>query len=125
MANKKYEALIGKKTEQKTMEELQEQFPNGKLIEIGRETEEGQNGKEVVTNPGKQFFLSKPGRGTIKFAMSNQFTTAGKMDTISPGEVLINNCWVAGDEEIKTDDKFFIRACIEASTFLNEVTGFL
>ncbi len=47
------------------------------------------------------------------------------IDTISSGEVVLKKCWLGGDEEINTDDRYHFRACMEANNYLNEVTGFL
>ena len=32
----------------------------------------------------------------------------GKNDPMKYNEILLNNCWLAGDEEIKTDDALFL-----------------
>ena len=32
----------------------------------------------------------------------------GKTDPMKYNEILLNNCWLAGDEEIKTDDALFL-----------------
>lgn len=53
----------------------------------------------------KQCYLHKPDRKTLSAAMS-----LSKADPIKFNEVLLNNCWLAGDEEIKTDDAYFMGA---------------
>ena len=81
--------------------------------------------KEVVINAGKVGYLRKPDRATIKYAMAKSFRADQTVDTIAPGEVVLKKCWLGGDEEINTDDKYYFRACMEANAYLNEVTGFL
>ena len=81
--------------------------------------------KEVVVNVGKLLYLKKPDRATIKYAMAKSFKADQTVDAISPGEIILKKCWLGGDEEINTDDKYYFRACIEANRYLNEVTGFL
>lgn len=47
-------------------------------------------------------YLKKPNRA----ALSAMSTLAN--DPIRSGEFLLNNCWIAGDETIKTDDSKFL-----------------
>ncbi len=48
-------------------------------------------------------YLRKPDRATMKAVAS-----LGTNDPIRSNEVLLENCWIGGDESIKTDDdKFF------------------
>lgn len=48
-------------------------------------------------------YLKKPDRATMKAVAS-----LGISDPIRSNEVLLENCWLGGDESIKTDDeKFF------------------
>ena len=48
-------------------------------------------------------YLKKPDRATMK-----AITSIGMTDPIRSNEVLLENCWLGGDENIKTDDeKFF------------------
>lgn len=122
MAKEKvYQAKIGKKTEPKTISELQELFPKGKLIVLPAKLDEDE---ETVILPSKQFFLDKPGRGTIKYAQTQTITGEGKIDAITPGGIVLEKCWVAGDDEINADDAYYFRACMEANGFLNETMGF-
>lgn len=48
-------------------------------------------------------YLRKPDRSTMKAV-----ATIGGNDPIRANEILLENCWLGGDESIKTDDdKFF------------------
>ena len=52
---------------------------------------------------GSVCYLKKPDRATMK-----AITSIGMSDPIRSNEVLLENCWLGGDENIKTDDeKFF------------------
>jgi hypothetical protein len=51
-------------------------------------------------------YLKKPDRKTLSFA-----TSFGDKDPMKFNEVMLENCWIAGDERIKTDDEYFF-ACI-------------
>lgn len=52
---------------------------------------------------GSTCYLKKPDRATMKAVAS-----VGTSDPIRANEILLENCWLGGDETIKTDDeKFF------------------
>lgn len=52
---------------------------------------------------GSVCYLKKPDRTTMKAVAS-----VGTNDPIRANEILLENCWLGGDETIKTDDeKFF------------------
>lgn len=52
---------------------------------------------------GSVCYLHKPDRATLKAVAS-----VGMNDPIRSNEVLLENCWIAGDESIKTDDAKFM-----------------
>lgn len=47
--------------------------------------------------------LRKPTRKELSYA-----SMAGQNDPIKFSELILSNCWLAGDEEIKTDDELFM-----------------
>ncbi len=52
---------------------------------------------------GSVCYLKKPDRATMKAVAS-----VGTGDPIRANEILLENCWLGGDDNIKTDDdKFF------------------
>jgi hypothetical protein len=52
---------------------------------------------------GSVCYLRKPDRKTISAA-----TSLGASDPVRYAEVMLENCWLGGDDDIKTDnDKFF------------------
>jgi hypothetical protein len=51
----------------------------------------------------KACYLKKPSRKALSYA-----TMAGKENPLKCNEILLNDCWLAGDEEIKTDDALFL-----------------
>ena len=55
----------------------------------------------------KKAVLHKPSRTDLAFAMagSNQ-----AKDSVKFSELLLNQCWIAGDEEFKNDDTYFFSA---------------
>ena len=54
---------------------------------------------------GKIAFLKKPDRKTLGYA-----STAGQKDPMKFNEIILENCFLGGDEEIKKDDSLFLAA---------------
>ena len=54
-----------------------------------------------ITVEDKSCILRKPNRKDLSYAIVVK-------DPIKMSEVLLNNLWVAGDEDIKTDDTLFM-----------------
>ena len=53
----------------------------------------------------KSCILRKPNRKELSYA-----SVAGKNDPLKFNEVILNSCWLAGDDELKTDDYLFLSA---------------
>lgn len=49
-------------------------------------------------------YLKKPDRKTLSYVTSVK-------DIIKANETLINNCWLGGDELLKTSDEYFFGLC--------------
>lgn len=54
----------------------------------------------------KTAYLKKPDRKTLSAA-----THVGQKDPLKFNEIMLKQCWLGGDEEIKTDDELFLSAC--------------
>lgn len=52
---------------------------------------------------GRTAYLKKPGRKALGAA-----AVIGKQDPMKYNEVLLNNCWIEGDEAIRQDDALFL-----------------
>lgn len=52
----------------------------------------------------KTCYLKSPDRRTLGFASSTK-------DTFKFNEIVLKNCWLAGDEEIFSNDSYFLAAC--------------
>ena len=86
-----------------------------------------------LTVRDKKCYLRKFDRATMSYALSlltsdvdvnlenKSNPKVGKIQ-INPekilkvGEIALQNCWLGGDEEIKTDDSLFVSAAMEAGT---------
>ncbi len=71
--------------------------------------------------PGKELFLMSVGdKSCILRSPSRQDLSYASVvtDPIKLNEVLLNQLWVAGDEEIKTDDSLFMAVCAKMEEVL-------
>ncbi|MCQ2299755.1 MAG: hypothetical protein MJZ81_06495 [Bacteroidales bacterium] len=56
-----------------------------------------------ITVDGRVCYLRKPTRRELSYA-----SMAGKSDPMKFNEVILAQCWLDGDDEIKTDDALFL-----------------
>ncbi len=54
---------------------------------------------------GRVGYVKTPDRKILSYAGS-----IGTKDPIKFNEIILNSCWLGGDEDIKTDDKLFLGA---------------
>ena len=59
----------------------------------------------VLRVDDKVAYLSTPDRATLSYA-----STLATKDPMKFNEAILTNCWLGGDEEIKTDDALFLSA---------------
>ncbi|MCT4614552.1 MAG: hypothetical protein N4A49_06720 [Marinifilaceae bacterium] len=57
----------------------------------------------MYESDGKICYLKKPSRKTLGAA-----AVVGQNDPMKYNEILLNNCWLSGDKELKTDDSYFL-----------------
>ena len=80
-----------------------EEFDDGE--EAKDHASELAEGKREVTTISAVAYLKNPTRKIISMA-----TAVGGKDPIKFGELILQNCWLGGDERIKTDDELFLSA---------------
>ncbi len=61
---------------------------------------------EIVVDD-KKAILHKPTRKDLSFAMAG---SSQAKDSIKFAEILLNQCWIDGDKEIKEEDDYFFGA---------------
>lgn len=61
----------------------------------------------------KEAYLKKPDRKILAAA-----TAASSTNPMKFNEVILTNCWLGGDEEIKTDDSYFLGASAKLSELI-------
>ena len=59
----------------------------------------------VLRVDDKVAYLRTPDRATLSYA-----STLATKDPMKFNEAILTNCWLVGDEEIKTDDALFLSA---------------
>lgn len=57
----------------------------------------------VISVEEKKVYLRTPDRKTLSYA-----STLATKDPLRFNEVILENCWLGGDEEIKTNDELFL-----------------
>lgn len=57
----------------------------------------------VISVADKKVYLRTPDRKTLSYA-----STLATKDPLRFNEVILENCWLGGDEEIKTNDELFL-----------------
>lgn len=67
-----------------------------------------------ISVDGKECYLHKPDRKTLSYA-----TSVGMKDPIKFNEIMLNGCWITGDEEIKKDDSLFFAASTQLSELID------
>lgn len=65
----------------------------------------------LITIEDKQCVLRKPSRQDLSYVSQVK-------DPIKVSEALLGNLWLAGDEEIKTDDEYFMAAVSKLDALL-------
>jgi hypothetical protein len=66
----------------------------------------------------KVAYLRKPDRATLKAAMSKVLT-----DPIGFAEVILKNCWLEGDEEVKKNEEYIMGAVAPLNNIVNARTA--
>lgn len=66
-----------------------------------------------ITAEDKVAYLKRPDRKTMSAAAS-----VGETDPMRFNEILLENCWIGGDEEIKTNDRYFLMAVSQLDVLL-------
>jgi hypothetical protein len=62
----------------------------------------------------KSCYLKTPNRKTLSYA-----STAGAKDPFKFNEVILSQCWLGGDEEMKTDDMLFLSVSSKIGDLIN------
>lgn len=63
---------------------------------------------------GKVCYLKGINRPVMEQALGLIMPTSGAPRLVTAGEMILNACWVGGDEEIRKDEDLFIEACLKA-----------
>lgn len=69
--------------------------------------------KITIDGTDKSCYLKKLPRPTLE-AVLGLVAGRSKPEFVRAGEIILNSCWISGDEEIKTNDDYFLAACFSA-----------
>ena len=91
-----------------------------KELEIGKATPEqiqqwkAVNGDVYEVSVENHFgYLKKPDRKVLSYA-----TTVGQSDPMKFNELVLLNCWLGGDEELKTKDEYFFAVVAQMNVLI-------
>lgn len=73
---------------------------------------------EVAIESGEKCYLRQPNRKDLSAA-----TASSKKDPMKFNESILNNCWLAGDDAIRTNDQLFLAAAQELDQILDFKTA--
>jgi len=112
---------------------LQEVLKNGKATEGQIAVWKKQHGGVYeIEVKGRFCYIREFDRETMKYALSqlnmkiNTETKEAELDmekVLGIGEIGLQNCWLGGDEEIKTSTSLFISACLQVGTLFEVAEG--
>ena len=81
--------------------------------------------KYQVEVDGKIGYLKEPDRFTIESALGLAMPIQGAPQYIRAGEIVLLNCWVGGDDEIKNDESLLVPAAMQAFQIIKSKTATL
>jgi hypothetical protein len=67
---------------------------------------------------GREVFLKKPDRKVLSLAMSKMQT-----NPLGFAETILNQCFIGGDQEVKTDDSYFFGAASQLEGLMEVKTA--
>lgn len=67
---------------------------------------------------GKAAYLKKPDRKVLSYAMTKMQT-----NPLAFAETILNQCFIGGDEEVKTDDNYFLGAASQLEGIMEVKTA--
>ena len=73
---------------------------------------------KYATEDGVVAYFRKPTRSVLSLA-----TSAATTDPMKFNEIIIENCFLGGDERVKTEDKYFLGLSGEIATLIEKVEG--
>jgi len=72
----------------------------------------------LIEVDGYKAYLKKIDRITLELALGKMQKLGGEPEFIRAGEIVLLNCWVAGDDIIKNDDDLLMAAALKYNTLL-------
>lgn len=70
-----------------------------------------------LSSPKGDVYLSKPTRAVLSLIL-----TKAKTDVMAAADVVLKNCWLAGDESVKEDNGFLLGVVNQLDALIETVT---
>lgn len=70
--------------------------------------------KYLIEVEDKKAYLKAINRATLEVVLGLIMPSNGDPQYIKAGEIILNTCWVGGDEEIRTDEEYLNAAAMQA-----------
>lgn len=93
--------------------------------DAGTPTDPNSNKKAVYeltiedNNKTYKCLLCEPNRFVIEAALAEVAPIGKDPKLIKAGELILNSCWVSGDDEIRTIDRLLVSAALQAYEMIN------
>jgi hypothetical protein len=104
---------------EKKAKEIKEEF---KPLLVGLKDSETHT---IILESGLGCILRNPHAGVMRKVMSKIVSMDGRSDIIGAGELIVDNCWVAGHNIIKENPDMKLSASMQAVGMINMVKGYL
>lgn len=72
----------------------------------------------IAFEDGKEAYLKKPDRKVLSFAMTKMQT-----NPLGFAETILNQCFIGGDDEVKTNDNYFFGAASQLEGLMEVKTA--
>lgn len=72
----------------------------------------------IAFEDGKEAYLKKPDRKVLSFAMTKMQT-----NPLGFAETILNQCFIGGDDEVKTNDNYFLGAASQLEGLMEVKTA--
>ena len=79
--------------------------------------------KYLLSVDGKKCYLKAITRVVTEKALGLMMPIGGEPRLITAGEVILNSCWLEGDEEIRKNEELLVEACLQCVELIERKKG--
>ncbi len=81
--------------------------------------------KYVLEIEGFKAYLKGINRAVLETALGLIMPVHGQPKLITAGEMILNACWIDGDDEIKKDDELMVEACLQCVSLIERKSAII